>query len=415
MGDAVCVKSEVDEDFGYSQTCFTNHLKIIKMKPDPLMSLDKYFRQCVGIDISKDKFTACLFMYDRGSDVGCCTESIDFPQSKTGFNQLVKWSRREAQKGFPMPFLMEPTSTYYEKLAYHLHKIGQTVYIVLPNKARKFCEYEGIKTKTDPMDARCLALMGCVSRKLRPWEPPKAIYHELRQLTRLRADLTKMQTQLLNHIESVDHMESVDKEVRKCYGKLLESVRKQLEKNEKDIEAKVAQDEELQERVKRIATAKGIRATTIVCVIAETEGFHLINNRKQLTSYAGLDVVAKQSGKDDPKHVISKKGNANIRAALYMPALSAARCNRQMKEAYRRICGKHPDAKMISVTAVMRRLLLLIYTLWKNGEEYDETRDKTHMPKKKEPECEYGPDDCIRPNSEPMDRDAADEDGNPIF
>ena len=98
-----------------------------------------------------------------------------------------------------------------------------------------------------------------------------------------------------------------------------------------------------------------------------------------------------------------------------MPALSAARCNRQMKEAYRRICGKHPDAKMISVTAVMRRLLLLIYTLWKNGEEYDETRDKTHMPKKKEPECEYGPDDCIRPNSEPMDRDAADEDGNPIF
>ncbi|MBR4367218.1 MAG: transposase [Bacteroidaceae bacterium] len=138
------------------------------MKPDPLMSLYKYFRQCVGIDISKDKFTACLFMYDRGNDVGCCTESIDFPQSKTGFNQLVKWSRREAQKGFPMPFLMEPTSTYYEKLAYHLHKIGQTVYIVLPSKARKFCEYEGIKTKTDPMDARCLALMGCVSRKLRP-------------------------------------------------------------------------------------------------------------------------------------------------------------------------------------------------------------------------------------------------------
>ena len=99
------------------------------MKPDPLMSLDKYFRQCVCIDISKDKFTACLFMYDRGGEVGCCTESIDFPQSKTGFNQLVKWSRREAQKGFPMPFLMEPTSTYYEKLAYHLHKIGKTVRI----------------------------------------------------------------------------------------------------------------------------------------------------------------------------------------------------------------------------------------------------------------------------------------------
>ena len=379
------------------------------------MSLDKYFRQCVGIDISKDKFTACLYMYDIGSDAGCCTESVDFPQSRTGFNQLVKWSRRESQKGFPLPYLMEPTSTYYEKLAYHLYKIGQTVYLVLPNKARKFCEYEGIKTKTDPMDARCLALMGCASRKLRPWTPPKTIYRELRQLTRLRADLTKMQTQLLNHIEAVDHMAGVDKDVRKGYEKLLDSVVKQLDKNSKDIEAKVAQDRELEGRVKRIATAKGVGVHTVVCIIAETEGFHLIANCKQLTSYAGLDVVARQSGKDDPGHRISKKGNANIRAALYMPALNATRYNRQMKEAYGRICGKHPDVRMIGVTAVMRRLLLLIYTLWKNGEEYDETRDKTHTPRKKEPKTGYGPDDCIGPDSDPADWDTTDEDGNPPF
>ena len=136
------------------------------MKPNSQMTLDKYFRQCVGIDISKDKFTACLYMYDMASDAGCCTESIDFPNNRTGFNQMVKWSRKESQKGFPLVYLMEPTGSYYEPLAYHLHKIGQTLYVVLPNKARKFCEYEGIKTKTDAMDARCLALMGCKNRKM---------------------------------------------------------------------------------------------------------------------------------------------------------------------------------------------------------------------------------------------------------
>ena len=136
------------------------------------MTLDVYFRQCVGIDISKDKFTACLYMYDRASDVGCCTKSIDFANTKSGFNQMVRWSRKEAVKSHPLTYLMEPTGVYYERLAYHLHKIGQTVYVVLPNKARKFCESEGIKTKTDAMDARCLALMGCVSRKLKPWSPP---------------------------------------------------------------------------------------------------------------------------------------------------------------------------------------------------------------------------------------------------
>ena len=178
---------------------------------------------------------------------------------------------------------------------------------------------------------------------------------------------------------------------------------------------KVAEDKELLARVKRIATARGLGVTTIMCVIAETEGFHLIENRKQLTSYAGLDVKARQSGKEDPKHRISKEGNAHIRAALYMPALVAVRHNRQIREAYGRICQKHPKEKMIGVAAAMRRLLMLIYTLWKNGEEYDETRDKTHTQRKKVLEPEYGPEDCIGTPQEPVDWDAMNENGEPPF
>ena len=344
------------------------------MKPTSQMTLDVYFRQCVGIDISKDKFTACLYMYDRASDVGCCTKSIDFDNTKSGFNQMVRWSRKEAVKSHPLTYLMEPTGVYYEHLAYHLHKIGQTVYVVLPNKARKFCESEGIKTKTDAMDARCLALMGCVSRKLKPWSPPAAIYRELRQMTRFHADLCEVRTSVANRMEALDHMEGTAKSVHKNCEKLLQEIDTLMEKNGKAIMKKVAEDKELLARVKRIATAKGLREPTIVCVIAETEGFHYIENRKQLVGYAGLDVKAKQSGKDDPRHCISKKGNAHIRAALYMPALVAVRYNRQIKAAYGRICQKHPNEKMIGVAAAMRRLLLLIYTLWKNGEEYDETR-----------------------------------------
>ena len=164
------------------------------MKSTSRMSTGEGFRQCVGIDISKEKFTACLYMYDRLSDEGCCTGSVEFANTRQGFNQMVKWSRKEALKGRALTYLMEPTGVYYEPLAYHLDKIGQTLYVVLPNKARKFCEAESIKTKTDAMDARCLALMGCASRKLRPWSPPKAIYRELRQLTRFRADLCKLRT-----------------------------------------------------------------------------------------------------------------------------------------------------------------------------------------------------------------------------
>jgi transposase len=379
------------------------------------MSTGEGFRQCVGIDISKEKFTACLYMYDRLSDEGCCTGSVEFANTRQGFNQMVKWSRKEALKGRALTYLMEPTGVYYEPLAYHLDKIGQTLYVVLPNKARKFCEAEGIKTKTDAMDARCLALLGCASRKLRPWSPPKAIYRELRQLTRFRADLCKLRTSVTNRQESLLHMEGASKNVQKGCEELVSEIDKLMEKNEKDITAKLAEDKELEARINRIATAKGVGATTITCVVAETQGFHLIENRKQLTSYAGLDVKAKQSGKEDPKHTISKKGNANIRAVLYMPAMSAARCNRQAKAAYDRICQKHPKEKMIGITAVMRRLLLLIYTLWKNGEEYDETRDVTSTPRKKEHTPDHTQEDCIPNTNEPVDWNATGENGQPPF
>jgi len=379
------------------------------------MTLDRFFRQCVGIDISKDKFTACLYMYDRASDAGCCTQSIDFANTKSGFNQLVRWSRKEAVKSHPLTYLMEPTGVYYERLVYHLHKIGQTVYVVLPNKARKFCEAEGIKTKTDAMDARCLALMGCVSRKLKPWSPPAPIYRELRQMTRFHADLCRIRTSVSNRMEALDHMESAEKSVRRNCEKLLDEIDRLMKNNGKTIMQKVAEDKELEQKVKRIATAKGLGETTVVCIIAETQGFHLIENRKQLVGYSGLDVKAEQSGKEDPRHHISKKGNAHIRAALYMPALVAVRHNRQIKQAYGRICQKHPNEKMIGVTAAMRRLLLLIYTLWKNGEEYDENRDKTHMARKEKTEQEYGAEDSIRNEQEPVSWNETDEDGKPPF
>ena len=71
-----------------------------------------------------------------------------------------------------------------------------------------------------------------------------------------------------------------------------------------------------------------------------------------------------------------KKGNSRIRAILYMPAVQAQLRSKHLKEAYDRIVQKHPDKKMIAVTAMERRLLLLIYALWKSDKPYDEDHKK---------------------------------------
>jgi transposase len=316
-------------------------------------------------------------------DMGCATEPIVFSNNKTGFNQFVKWSRKEALKGYPIRYVMEPTGVYYEQLAAHLSKLDLDICIVLPNKAREFAKYEGILTKTDNMDAYTLGMLGCLDKRLKSWTPPSPIYRELRQMTRFVADINKVRTELQNHLEALTHSEITEKSIVKHYNKLINEIDKQLASNQKAIRDKIKQQPGLSERIERIATIKGLGYMTVVTVLAETNGFALITNRKQLTRYAGLDVPAHQSGPVDPKRHISKQGNVHIRTALYFPAIVSTQYNPQMKDFYGRLCARNPQSKMIGVTATMRKLLLLIYSLWKSGEEYDSKRDK---PIKKEKE-----------------------------
>ena len=151
------------------------------------------------------------------------------------------------------------------------------------------------------------------------------------------------------------------KSIVKYYNKLIDEIDKQLVSNQKAIRKKIKQEPGLSERIDRITTINGVGFMTVVTVVAETNGFALITNRKQLTRYAGLDVPAHQSGPVDPKRHISKQGNVHIRTALYFPAIVSTQCNPQMKDFYGRLCARNTQSKM---------------SLWKSGEKYDPTRDK---------------------------------------
>jgi transposase len=108
-----------------------------------------------------------------------------------------------------------------------------------------------------------------------------------------------------------------------------------------------------------------------VTVLAETNGFELIRNKSQLSSYAGLDVKEKQSGtsvKGKPR--ISKKGNRNLRKSMHLPALTAVKWDDNFRGIYARLVSKH-GIKMKAVVAVQRKILELMYTLYKTKTMYD--------------------------------------------
>ncbi|MDE3144626.1 MAG: methylated-DNA--[protein]-cysteine S-methyltransferase, partial [Bacteroidota bacterium] len=98
----------------------------------------------------------------------------------------------------------------------------------------------------------------------------------------------------------------------------------------------------------------------------------VINSNGKLGGYSGgLDVKEKQSGTSvKGKPCISKKGNKNLRKAMHLPALSAIRNDERFKAIFARIVSKH-GIKMKAAVAVQRKLLEMVYTIYKTGVAYD--------------------------------------------
>jgi transposase len=228
----------------------------------------------------------------------------------------------------------------------------------------------GIKTKNDPVDARGLSQMGAEQR-LDKWEPFSEQVYQLRSLTRHYEHLSQERTRLLNQIHSVEFGMFKNDLVEQHLRSMLKFVETQIKQVKLSIEAVVQADPNIKERFDKIITIKGIGLLTLATVIAETNGFKLFENQRQLTSYAGYDVIENQSGKRIGKTKISKKGNSHIRRAMHMPALNVVRYgNPKFVNLYERIM-KRSNYKMKAYVAIQRKLLCLIYTLWKKNEAYN--------------------------------------------
>ena len=336
-------------------------------------------KQCVGIDISKDTFQARLCTKSFGDELSYSTGK-KFNNDKTGHNQLIRWAVKESDKEAPLVFLMEATGIYHEKLAYHLHGVGKTVHVVLANTSKNFFRSHNIKTKTDAVDAKVLSQFG-VERTHKKWKPAKKVYRQMRDLSRYRIQLQEQKTALANIAHSKAYSHNISSDIIKSNKKLISQLDKEIQTIKSKLEALVATDEELSIRIKKVCTAKGLGIQSVAGLVAETNGFENFKNAKQLSSYAGYDVMHNESGTSvKGKTRISKKGNRYIRHLMYHPAMSASKHIPEFKNLRDRIL-KRTGIPMKAQVAVQRKLLLLVYSLWKNNTEFDrDHHDKKNSP-----------------------------------
>ena len=322
----------------------------------------------VGIDIAKDTFVACFGRIETSQHLRFGKETT-FANTAAGFAALLAWTAKQQPAAAPCWFVVEATGVYYEELAYFLADNTQALSVLLPNKVKHFAQSTEQKSKTDQLDARLLCRLG-LERALPAWQPPTPALRQLRALSRERQSLTQQAARLKTQRHAYQHSYQPDARTLDRLANRMHLLDQQLEAVDHDLAALRAAEPELARKLAHLTSVPGIGLTTAIAVVAETNGFALIENERQLASYAGLDVVQRQSGLSAGATRISRRGNVRLRTALYLPAVSSLRFNPQQIAFYARLRARQASGKA-GVIAVMRKLLLLCYSLWKNDCTYD--------------------------------------------
>jgi len=329
----------------------------------------KVVKQVAGIDVAQKELVVTLGRKLDDFSIELFAYKV-FKNTEKGILALVEWTEKLSNKEKSIRYVMEATGVYHQKFAYYLDKNKHDVSIVLPNKISNYMRTLELKTITDKSCSQAIAQFG-LERKLDNWVRPNDVYKELQQLTRERDQIVQERSIIKNQM----HAENSEAGPNEKSLARMRSRIKYLNSQEKEIKEDIAvivnKNPDLHQIINRITTIPGVGALTAVIVLAETNGFELIRNKSQLASYAGLDVSEKQSGtsvKGKPR--ISKKGNRNLRKSMHLPSLTAVKWDENFKEIYARLVSKH-GIKMKALVAIQRKLLELIYVLFKNETNYD--------------------------------------------
>jgi len=330
-----------------------------------LIKMMNLLKQVLGIDVAQKELVVSLGRMNADLSIDLYAKRV-FANKESGFIALIKWVGKLTDESIAVHYVMEATGVYHQKIAYFLDDRGYQLSIILPNKISSYMRTLDNKTITDSTCADAIAQFG-LERKLDPWQRPNILYKKIQQLTRERSQVVdeRVIAKCQLHAENAEAQPN-DNSIKRLKSRI-RFLNQQEKEIKQDIEACIKEDDAITKNIKNLTSIPGIGRLTAAIVLAETNGFELIRNKKQLTSYAGLDVREKQSGtsvKGKPR--ISKKGNRNLRKSMYLPALTAVKHINDYKELYARLLSKS-GIKMKGLVAVQRKLLELTYVLFKNN------------------------------------------------
>jgi transposase len=247
--------------------------------------------------------------------------------------------------------VLEATGGYESAALATLLEAGLPVARVNPGRVRHLALALGLLAKTDALDARVLAEF---ARKAQPRLSHKTPERQaqLEELVTCRRQLSATRTQQSNRLD-----QTRGKPARRALEAVLRALDSQIDALEKQIRRLIDHDDDLRGLDTLLRSAPGVGpvlSATLLCELSELGGA----DRQQISALAGVAPFNHESGKSRGRCVI-RGGRRGVRAALYMAALAALRCNPVIRGFAQRLQAKGKPGKVV-VIACMRKLLTLL-------------------------------------------------------
>lgn len=254
--------------------------------------------------------------------------------------------------------VFEASGGYERSLLETLHRAGIPMAMVNPARVRDFARSEGVRAKTDPLDAMMI-LAFAKSKALRPMQTPSASRLKLAALLDRRDHLVEALTREKNRLQNSETL------IHRSIKRMIKVLEKEIATIETAITGLVRSEDGLRSRFELIESVRGVgkvTAWTILAYLSEIEELP----RNQIVALAGIAPFNRDSGKVRGKRSI-QGGRAKVRKCLYMAAHTGATCN-PVIAAYVKGLRDRGKPYKCALVAAMRKLLLHIQALLKKSQ-----------------------------------------------
>jgi transposase len=316
---------------------------------DPMTTARVY----AGVDVSKDRLDVCVRRSEperHGGGGG--GDAFVVAHDEAGIDTLVS---RLVEKR-PVLVIVEATGGFERAVVGALAAAGLPVAVVNPRQVRDFARATGKLAKTDALDAEVLARF---AEAIRP--TPKALPDEeiraLQGILARRRQLVDMLTAENNRVHSAS------KPVAKRIAAHIKWLQKELSRTDGDLDKAIKESPALAENEALLRSVPGVGPVLARTLLAQVPELGTLTH-KRLAALVGVAPLNRDSGTLRGRRSVWG-GRAEVRAALYMGALVAARRNPVVREFYERLLAVGKPKK-VALVACMRKLLAILNAVLKH-------------------------------------------------